>query len=103
MKHEECYLGGDSRPPIVFCNTTSGRGRGRQSETSQRHWLYALAPAGGRQVPASLAPRSAVRGRSVKLTPSSLPSESCVIQQPLTQQTGLSRQLYSYLNATIGS
>src|SRR5262245_1393917 len=23
MKHEECYLGGDSRPPIVFCNTTS--------------------------------------------------------------------------------
>ena len=22
MKHEECYLGGDCRPPIVFCNTT---------------------------------------------------------------------------------
>ena len=30
MKHEECYLGGDSRPPIVFCNTTEARAWNRR-------------------------------------------------------------------------
>src|SRR5262245_54788820 len=31
MKHEECYLGGDSHPPIVFCNTTVHAPLGRRS------------------------------------------------------------------------